>query len=767
MKPVAEAQNSAAKPATQGTPPNKDTNSLINSVGFIVALSEHPAVYNAPSCAAVLISPKHVLANDTCMGRREIYGPKPEQFMIGHIPGNHLWIKSASVYPVPMDPIEAQGRWALFTVSGDPTQHYRPVRIARNPPKPGEEIVVVNLFGAGPNPEEWKCHVGYMEVGKGAIIYTCPRGRNDQGRNTKGGFLFNTSNELVALQIPRSNVPPLDDTDYWPEDYNSAILMTELTAKSPVLASIARSGDGFAGLGPAGKIVGCFTDGVAGNKTMTITQMYDCSGFWVTPRALLTCSLGEMCPALPDTVEGRATLDATLAAADLSRGSLLMLRDRDIPRAPNETTITRCKETTGSEQSFQTCVANDMSKTFDAVRECFMRITAGERTACLTAQVKDKGLDNLIGCMGGGTPSLSKMLLCARSKNEIASAESIRNCVATAQSSAAGIDCLKDSLSGPQVGAARCMTEKVYDPLECLSIISPDAAKAGSVAKCLGTVRDRTETLQCLSEYFPGEGAKIAGCLSNLDPVGKAICIAGDTPEVRAAQHAYKCISMGRDASSAIENCTDGLLDDKSRRALGCVSRSNGDRSKIAECAVGAVLPPEAARLVGCVTSSQGPTDFALCAVAPAMNEEWRTAAECAASTGGEPISFVGCTAGRLTLRELTKCFKGKIGEDCFGPNNTIVVTLRNAYNDITQGPGENNEVVKALRAIADLTGGDNSVINNPGQIWGGDNSVFNNPGQIWGGDNSVFNNPGQIFGGKNSVFNDVGQFFGRGGWRW
>lgn len=126
------------------------------------------------------------------------------------------------------------------------------------------------------------------------------------------------------------------------------------------------------------------------------------------------------------------------------------------------------------------------------------------------------------------------------------------------------------------------------------------------------------------------------------------------------------------------------------------------------------------------------------------MNEEWRIAAECAVNSGGEPITFASCTAGRLTVRELTKCFKG----DCFGPNNTIIVGIRNAVNDLTQGPGKNNEVVKALDAIGDLAGGDNSVINNPGQIFGGSNSMFRNPSQIWGGDNSVFN---QAVGGKNS----------------
>jgi hypothetical protein len=123
-------------------------------------------------------------------------------------------------------------------------------------------------------------------------------------------------------------------------------------------------------------------------------------------------------------------------------------------------------------------------------------------------------------------------------------------------------------------------------------------------------------------------------------------------------------------------------------------------RAQLAGCAAGAVLPPDAARMVSCATTSQGPTSFALCAAGPAINEEWRIAAECAVETGGNPVGFAGCTAGRLTIRELTKCFSGQIGKDCFGPNNTFVVTLSNAFNDLTKGPGENNEVVKAVKAV-------------------------------------------------------------------
>ncbi|MGJ5003209.1 hypothetical protein ACQR10_17935 [Bradyrhizobium sp. HKCCYLRH2060] len=238
-----------------------------------------------------------------------------------------------------------------------------------------------------------------------------------------------------------------------------------------------------------------------------------------------------------------------------------------------------------------------------------------------------------------------------------------------------------------------------------------------------------------------------------------AVCIFGNSPEVRAAQAAYTCVSKANDAISVIGYCAQVIpIDDKTREALNCIGHAGDDESKLLGCAAAAILPPDASRIIACGASSTGTVSFALCAASPGMNEEWRIAAECAVQSGGNPVGFAGCTAGRLTLKELENCFNGK---GCFGPNNTIVVGLRNAFHDVLEGPGPNNELVKAVNAIGDLTGGPNSVINRPGQIWGGPNSMINNPGQIWGGPNSVFNNPKQIWGGPNSVFNNPKQLLG------
>jgi hypothetical protein len=70
----------------------------------------------------------------------------------------------------------------------------------------------------------------------------------------------------------------------------------------------------------------------------------------------------------------------------------------------------------------------------------------------------------------------------------------------------------------------------------------------------------------------------------------------------------------------------------------------------------------EAGRLLSCAAHSQSYAGIAICAVGPKMNQEWMIAAQCAASSGGVPVTAAACTAGWLTLNELSKCFSQGIG---------------------------------------------------------------------------------------------------------
>ncbi|SDE01514.1 hypothetical protein SAMN05216345_13213 [Cupriavidus sp. YR651] len=498
----------------------------------------------------------------------------------------------------------------------------------------------------------------------------------------------------------------------------------------------------------ARKIVGCYKQQIAGGKQTTIRSVFECSGYWVTPHALVSCSIGADCPALPDGPNGRAVLDATLKnSGGLKIDDVLAFNPTALPRQPITAEIDKCNiSAKTSRAAFEKCVTTAMMSVHKDQIGCFQKATDGEKLACFSQKAGNNDYTRLIGCLAGGRPSPDKLTSCLTSSELETKVEGVRKCVSDASSESEARRCITNQLPAGQRTVANCVNARPENYETCLDSLSPDMKKARLLNECLSKSSNQNSASQCIATEVGGDVGKISGCLAQKDRMAVATCAFGDSPQLRDAQRVYSCVASGLDVSAVLYSCSEGVVTDgKTRQTIACVAKAGSDKAKLATCSVGAVLPEEAARIVGCASGSTGPTSFALCAAGPAMNEEWRIAAECAAETGGNPIGWAGCTAGRLTMRELTKCLNGKVGQDCFGPNNTIVVGLRNAYSDVTQGPGKNNDIVKAIDAVSSLTGGSNSVINNPGQIWGGPNSVFNNPGQILGGDHSVFHDPGQV----------------------
>lgn len=449
----------------------------------------------------------------------------------------------------------------------------------------------------------------------------------------------------------------------------------------------------------------CFNQG---RGTLTIQQMFDCSGVWVTPRSLMRCAMGTQCPALPDTLIGRATLKATLNNENLTLASVLSLRPSDLPPMPSFDQIRRCKGASANDSEFKQCALKELNVgDYAQLQEC-LRIARSPdaRTTCITTPIKDEQLHKMATCLGTRAPEADIVVDCLADKVVADKAKAIRKCAANQASLANTAGCVATDLPENQKKVVACLAAASggQNARACVEQISPEVAKAAAVVDCLhADSKIRSKKISaCVAKIMPGDAGKALECLNKDDQLAASRCLIGDTPEARAAEQLYNCAAKGRDAISVVEHCTTALnLDPKTQMTLACAAKADGDRSKLASCAAGAVLPPEAARYVGCATTSQGPTSFALCAASPQMNEEWRIAAECAVQSAGEPTSTATCATTRLTIRELTACFTGQIGKDCFGPNNTIIVVFRNQFNDLLHGPGKNNDVVKTIAVIA------------------------------------------------------------------
>ena len=536
----------------------------------------------------------------------------------------------------------------------------------------------------------------------------------------------------------------------------------------------------------ANKVLGCYSAG-----QQTIQKLHDCSGFWVTPRALLLCTIKAGCPVQLDTLDGRAALSATMAQEKLTVNSLLVVRPTDLPKIPDPKIIADCRKDAKTETSFQECIWKALSNTQQPFLKCAAISNQSDRALCFANLTNDHNMIDVVKCVGNDG-SAGKALTCIKRPDITEPAQKAIGCVSNATTSTAKrLDCVLPKIdasqkmlsecliaagnnpakmskcieeSSPEAARVRrvteCFEKKGSDPIKCgqdaiaagaaatmMSCLSnaqtpsarlacadptsPEAARAKAVAACVsgGGAKDNRLVERCLAPFLGGDAERlakctasagasldgcltqvnpkiaeanriiscvkaaeangaafactaqalggdaprIAACISNQDRGLAALCLLGNKPEAQIAQQAYVCLARSHDTSALLANCTSGFIkDEKTRLAVGCLAQAGNDKSQLAGCAAGALLPPDAARVVGCATTSQGPTSFALCSAGPLMNEEWRITAECAVQTGGNPVAFGGCTAGRLTIRELTKCFASGF-KDCYGPNNEIV----------------------------------------------------------------------------------------------
>lgn len=217
----------------------------------------------------------------------------------------------------------------------------------------------------------------------------------------------------------------------------------------------------------------------------------------------------------------------------------------------------------------------------------------------------------------------------------------------------------------------------------------------------------------------------------------------------------YQC-SKSSTSKADLAFCAVGALGgDNERRAASqlqqCYQQYGENWNQYALCMAGQNVGGEGGKLLSCVQqqSNSGSVSMlgtAVCYGAQSLhlNPEQQIALECAANSGGNPYAFAGCTGGRLTARELNKCFTDGIGGDdgCFGKNNEIVKELNrvnnalqvqfsnqnpavqafnngirdiqngpgpgntgvqiitNAANDVTRGMGDNNDIKKAIRNV-------------------------------------------------------------------
>lgn len=202
---------------------------------------------------------------------------------------------------------------------------------------------------------------------------------------------------------------------------------------------------------------------------------------------------------------------------------------------------------------------------------------------------------------------------------------------------------------------------------------------------------------------------------------------------------AYEC-AKSNDDKSQLAICMVGVLGgNKERQIAGqlqqCQRQYGDDLSQYPLCLASSNADADTGRLIQCVQQQSGRGEVSVMGTAMCygagklnLNTEMQIAVQCAVASGGEPMTFAGCTGGQLTANELNKCFTNGVGGSggCFGPNNTIIQALQdagyaigqqfgpnndlvknwnNAVYDIQHGPGPNNDVVKVFNNVGNAIG--------------------------------------------------------------
>jgi len=270
---------------------------------------------------------------------------------------------------------------------------------------------------------------------------------------------------------------------------------------------------------------------------------------------------------------------------------------------------------------------------------------------------------------------------------------------------AAALNC-KSELATGQDAFISCWTRQMAtarqkEILDCVKNTSDAASLA--ICSAEGRMSDRQKkATECAASYASSKATtEFVRCMADgeLDPKAASI---------------VNCAINNQGSYAAMAACAGGsMLSPEQRRLYSCIADHYNNYLQAGLCAASDKISPEQSRLINCVAQNRANyMQMGICAASGnKLTPEQQVFVQCAITTGGQPYAFAGCVGTQLTLNELQKCMTiGIGGNGCFGTNNEAVKFVRNAWNDVTKGPGPNNEIVKGREAIL---GGDRGTVAN------------------------------------------------------
>jgi hypothetical protein len=362
--------------------------------------------------------------------------------------------------------------------------------------------------------------------------------------------------------------------------------------------------------------------------------------------------------------------------------------------------------------AMQDCIAG-VSDRVAAIVKCGV-VSLDPQQSDLLACVSSKGQDAqaAVGCAAKLNPDVSKAMSkldCLRKAAGV-SAKQLACATQGADQSVVSAVALAQCANTPNASPAQVTT--------CLANqLNGDTAKAAAAVTCLKAAgNDSNKQMLCGANAVGGDAAVLAACLAEAgsDRQAMLVCALGKRPEAQVLSAAAKCASVAGDTGQILAQCAAPFLPTEAREAVVCVAKGGYSTGAIAGCGAAQLLPAQYQQLASCAATSSSAVGLAVCAAGPSMNEDLRIAADCAAASGGEPVTFASCAGGRLAVREIMGCLQNKIGEDgCFGKGNTLrqaFEAVGNLYINVAVAAGKAlddtaKSIVKAVQDVGQAAG--------------------------------------------------------------
>lgn len=233
-----------------------------------------------------------------------------------------------------------------------------------------------------------------------------------------------------------------------------------------------------------------------------------------------------------------------------------------------------------------------------------------------------------------------------------------------------------------------------------IEFIKPAQPNLQAAQACAPLVNDRNAFMDCMAPKFLGKKERAYyGCMRQAGNESEmAICMlkenmgGNERAALDAAQACYQQYGNNWEMYPLCLAADNLKFDEKTARAMQCLQQSTSGGKGFDYLGMGICYA--------------GPE------LAKGMNQESLIAMQCAMTSGGDPMTFAGCTGGQLAAMEINKCFtKGIGGDGCFGDGNTLVKTARNIEREIGQHFGPNSLAVEAWNAITTVPGPNHEAV--------------------------------------------------------